>query len=58
MTKTYRVWVEIEKIDEENDCYENMGEPVPIASFDTLEEAEMFQQTLYEESLSRPIGSN
>ena len=58
MTKTYRVWVEIEKIDEEDDCYENVSEPVPLGDFDTLEEAEMFQQTLYEESLSRPIASN
>ena len=46
MIKTYRVWVEIEKIDEENDSYENVSEPVPLGDFDTLEEAEVFQQTI------------
>ena len=46
MLKTYRVWMQIEKIDEEDDCYENVSEPVPLGDFDTLEEAEAFQQTI------------
>lgn len=55
MMKTYKVWIEIEEIDEENDSYLNKGEPMSIGEFASLEEAEMFQRTLYEESLNNPI---
>ena len=52
----YKVWVEIEEIDEENDSYLNVGEPSPIANFATFDEANMFALTLYRESQDNPVG--
>lgn len=37
--KTYKVWLSIEEIDEENDHFENVSEPMDCGEFDTLEEA-------------------
>ena len=54
--KYYKVWVEIEEIDEEKDSYMNVGEPSPIANFATFEEADMFVLTLYRESQNNPVG--
>ena len=37
----YKVWVEIEAVDDENDFYENASNfPVCLGEFDTLEEAD------------------
>jgi|TARA_B100000900_G_C20418011_1_gene649738 hypothetical protein len=52
----YKVWVEIEEIDEENDSYLNVGEPSPIANFATFDEANMFVLTLYREAQKNPVG--
>jgi len=35
----YKVWVQIELIDEDNDIYEDYGMPDPIGTFDTVEDA-------------------
>ena len=45
--KTYKVWTIIEEIDESIDYYEDIGEPVSVMEFNTLEMAEKFQKTLY-----------
>jgi len=45
--KTYKVWTTIEEIDESIDYYEDIGEPVSVMEFNTLEEAEKFQKTLF-----------
>jgi len=37
---TYKVWVSIERCDEEDDDYGNEGEPVELAECSTLAEAE------------------
>ncbi len=40
MAKYYRIWVEIEEIDEDNDTYKNVGEPMSIGGkVGTLDEA-------------------
>jgi len=36
----FKVWVHIERIDKDNDEYEDEGLPEPIDTFDSLEEAE------------------
>lgn len=42
--KKYKVWIEIEEIDEGNDSYENLMEPVSVGGeFDTEEEAREFR---------------
>ena len=38
--KTYKIWVHIEEIDEDNDSYEDQGLPESCGEFGTLEEAE------------------
>lgn len=38
----YKVWVEIE----DQDIYEDVGEPMSAGEFDTLEEAQEFQESL------------
>ena len=49
--KKYKVWVEIEEIDEENDSYINMEEPVSVGGeFDTEEEAREFRRILTDTS--------
>ena len=45
--KTYKVWTIIEEIDESIDYYEDIGEPVSVMEFNTLEMAEKFQKTLF-----------
>ena len=45
--KTYKVWTIIEEIDESIDYYEDIGEPIPVMEFNTLEDAEKFQKTLF-----------
>ena len=45
--KTYKVWTIIEEIDESIDYYEDIGEPVSVMEFNTLEDAEKFQKTLF-----------
>jgi hypothetical protein len=48
MSKLYKVWLEIEEIDHEEDHYEDVGEAIDLAVFGTLEEAEAFAQTVEE----------
>jgi len=38
-TMVYKVWVQIEEIDEEANHYENVTEPVDVGRYDNLEEA-------------------
>ena len=45
--KTYKVWTIIEEIDESIDYYEDIGEPVSVMEFNTLEDAEKFQKLLF-----------
>lgn len=42
MAPTYKVWAQIERVDHENDDYENVSEEQDIACFETQEEAEDF----------------
>jgi DNA-directed RNA polymerase subunit M/transcription elongation factor TFIIS len=37
--KTYNVWVHIEQVDESLDDYQDIGEPISVGKFDSLEEA-------------------
>ena len=39
MTVQFKVWVQVERIDEDNDSYTNATEPKEMAKFDTQEEA-------------------
>jgi hypothetical protein len=42
----YKVWVQVERIDEDADTYEDVGLPDPLGVFDTLEEAAVFIRML------------
>ena len=45
--KHYKIWIQIEEIDEENDKYTNITEPIDIDRFDTEQEArEAFQKII------------
>ena len=45
--RVYKIWIEIEEIDEENGVYEDAAEPISIGGeFDTLEEAIAFRVDL------------
>jgi len=48
MSETYKVWVSIERIIEEDNegQYDDMGLPDPLDSFDTFEEACAFVRSL------------
>jgi len=37
--KTYKIWVQIEEVDEKWEKYENVSEPVCIGAFDTYGDA-------------------
>ena len=43
---TYKVWVQVEAIDEEADSFENEGLPDCLGEFDTFEEAAAFIRAL------------
>lgn len=45
----YKVWMEIEEIDEDSGHYESLECPVSLREFDTLEEAVEFQNKMREE---------
>ncbi len=36
----YRIWVQIEEIEEDRDVYQNVALPDPAGSFDELEDAQ------------------
>jgi len=38
----YKVWIQIEEIDESKDHYLNIGEPIEAGKFDTEAEAENY----------------
>ena len=42
MAIEYKVWVEVEKVDEENDVYETVPMPILAGVFSTHEEADRF----------------
>ena len=45
--KKYKVWLQIEEIDDDADHYEDVGEPMPLMDFNTIEDAEKFLKTLH-----------
>lgn len=60
MAKKYKLWIEIEEIDEENDTYEDVTRgggvlPAPIGEFATLDEAVAEMETLSEAHYGGPI---
>ena len=46
MTATYKVWISIERIDEDNDSFEDVNLPESVATYDTEEEAIKFAASL------------
>lgn len=49
MGKVYKVWVDIEEIDEDEGHYEDLGMPIStITEYDTLEEAQAVQREIVE----------
>ena len=42
MTDVYKVWVQIERVDDDLDRYENVTEEIEIGRFATCEAAESF----------------
>lgn len=45
----YKVWIQIEQIDDDNDTYENVEEPLEIGVYDTLEEAIEIQTAIHKQ---------
>ena len=35
----YKIWLQIEEVDESNEHYENVTEPIEVSSYDELEDA-------------------
>lgn len=56
MTIKYKVWVEIEMSDDEENIHKDMQYTQSINSFDTYEEAEKFAKEL--EHISKLVGPN
>ena len=52
----YKVWIQIEEIDESKDHYLNIGEPYEAGKFDTEINARKFVEN--ELMITRPINSN
>ncbi len=48
MPSIFKIWLEIEEIDHEEDTYESAAEPLPVAEFLTVEEAEAFRDKIVE----------
>ena len=46
--KEFKVLISIEEVDEDNDVWETRGEPMDLAKYDTLEEAEAFLSSVYD----------
>lgn len=46
MAETFKVWVHVERIDEEQDVYEDAALPDSLAEFDTYQEACEFVASL------------
>ena len=46
MTTIFRVWAQIEQIDDEPEKFTNQGLPDPLGDFETLEEAQEFLRSL------------
>ena len=42
----YKIWMEIEEIDDDKGHYESLDCPVSLRAFDTLEEAVKFQEEM------------
>ena len=42
MKKQYKLWLQVEEIVEEDDHWENYGEPLCLGTFDEPEEAENY----------------
>ena len=40
MKKKYTLWVTIEEHDLKTDQYQDVGDPIPVGEFDSLEEAQ------------------
>lgn len=43
----YKIWTYIERIDEDNDSYKDVGEPLSVGEFLTLRKAEEFREDLF-----------
>ena len=53
MTEKFKVWIQVERIDEENDSYTNATEPEDMATFDTRGEAVNYVASLAPKSTSK-----
>ena len=42
MAKKYKVWIQVEQVDDENDDYQNVTEPECIGTFNHQKDAELF----------------
>lgn len=56
--KTYKVWVEIEEIDEEADSYVCMECPQSLKEFATVNEAVAFANDLHDSHWDGPLEIN
>ena len=52
----YKVWIEVEAIDEDADHYERCGEPIDVGVLNTEEEALCFQAELETLAWTIPIN--
>jgi len=54
----FKVWAEIEEIDEKTDYYEKVGEPIEMGYCDTLEEAEKIIRDIDVALADRKVDGN
>lgn len=53
--KIYKLWVYVEEIDEENDSYEDAGEPTSIGEFKTFKEADEYREEIRSDGVAKGI---
>ena len=44
----YKIWLQIEEVDESNEHYENVTEPIEVSSYDELEDAKAAMDAIVE----------
>jgi len=53
---TYKVWIQIEEIDDSKDHYLNIGEPYEVDKFNTEIEAKRFVENELLEVIPKPLN--
>jgi hypothetical protein len=58
MKKTYRVWLVVQEMDETENQWRDVSDPVELARFETLEETKEFQTALSQKYSAMATGES